>query len=100
MVVLGESEVDQGRDDNEENQAADSDTAERLAGVGKEVANSLGTELVVNKTHEGDTVSESLEGGNGVMEDDHGCNDEENVLEDTGEGKDKSGCFSDLICIR
>lgn len=97
MGVLQESEIDNCGDDDDENQATNADTTEGLAGVGEEVANSLSTKLVVDKTHKGDTVSESLEGGNGIVEDDHGGNNEEDILEDTGESENESGCFSNLI---
>lgn len=49
----------------------------------------LPTELVVDKTTERDAVAESLEKGDGIAEEKHGGENEKDVLEHTGEGKDE-----------
>lgn len=49
----------------------------------------VGTELVVDETAKSDGVTKELQRGNGVAEDEHGGDDEENVLQHTGEGKDE-----------
>jgi hypothetical protein len=56
----------------------------------------LGAELVVDKSAESDAVAESLEWRDGIEEDDHGCDDEEDILEDSREGENESGSFADL----
>ena len=57
----------------------------------------VGSELVVDEAAERNAVSEELEGGDGVAEDHHGGNDEEDVLEYTAEGHDKAGGSADLL---
>lgn len=56
----------------------------------------LSAELVVHKTTKRNSVTESLERGDGVLEEEHGGKDEENVLEYTGEGKDERGGLANL----
>lgn len=56
----------------------------------------LGTELVVAETGEGDRVAEVLLEGDGVHEDDKGGDDEKNVLENTGHGKDNGRSLANL----
>lgn len=56
----------------------------------------LSAELVVDETAKRDGVTESLERGDGVLEEEHGRKDEENVLEYTGEGKDERGGLANL----
>lgn len=50
----------------------------------------LASKLVVNETSKGDTVTKELHGRNGVAEDDHGCEDEEDILQHTRKSKDNS----------
>jgi hypothetical protein len=56
----------------------------------------VGSELVVDETAESDAVAEELERGDGVTEDEHGGEDEEDVLEDSGQGVDDGVCLSEL----
>lgn len=56
----------------------------------------LSTELVVDKTTERDAVTESLEQGDGIAEEEHGCENEENVLEDARESKDQRRGLANL----
>lgn len=69
---------------------------EREARIDKGGLDLLGTELVVAKTGEGDRVTEVLLEGDGVHEDDKGGDDEKNVLEDTGHGKDNGRSLANL----
>lgn len=57
----------------------------------------VGSKLVVDKAAERDTVSEELEGRNGVAEDHHGGDNEEDVLEYTAEGHDEARGSADLL---
>ena len=59
----------------------------------------LAAELVVDEAAEGDGVAEGLEAGDGVMEEDHAGDDEEDVLEDAGQGEDERGGFANLIFV-
>jgi len=56
----------------------------------------LATELVVDEAAERNGVTKSLEGCDGVLEQEHGRKDEENVLEYTREGENERGGFADL----
>jgi hypothetical protein len=59
----------------------------------------LSTELVVDKTTECDAVTESLEKGDGIAEEEHGGENEKDVLENTREGKDKGRGLANLrVC--
>lgn len=49
----------------------------------------LSTQLVVDKTAERDGVTKGLEEGDGVLEEEHGREDKENVLEHTGKREDE-----------
>jgi hypothetical protein len=53
------------------------------------ILESIGSELVVNESGKGDRVTEELQRCDGVVEDEHRGNNEENVLEDTTERKDE-----------
>lgn len=57
----------------------------------------VSSKLVVDKAAERNAVSEELKGRNGVAEDHHGCDDEENILEYTAESHDKAGGSADLL---
>lgn len=61
--------------------------------------NLIGSKLVVDEAAERNAVSEELEGRNGVAEDHHGCDDEEDVLEYTAEGHDEARGSTDLFDI-
>lgn len=83
-----------GNDTGEDNQLAESGAV--LAKLGPLHATGadsllqlLTTELVVDKTAERNAVTESLEKGDGVAEEEHRCENEENILEDTGESEDE-----------
>lgn len=69
---------------------------QREARIDKGGLDLLGTELVVAETGEGDRVAEVLLEGDGVHEDDKGGDDEENVLENTGHGKDNGRSLANL----
>jgi len=56
----------------------------------------LTTELVVDKTTESDRVTEELERGDWVVKDGHRSHHEQNILEDTREGKDEGRGLADL----
>ena len=56
----------------------------------------ISAKLVEHESDESDGVAKGLKARHGVEEDDHGGNDEEDVLEDAGKSKDKRGGFSDL----
>jgi len=56
----------------------------------------VSSELVVDETAEGDAVAEELEGSDWVAEDEHGGEDEEDILENTGESVDDGVCLSEL----
>lgn len=52
--------------------------------------------LVVDETAERNAVTEGLEARDGVLEDDHRREDEQNVLQHTGEGENKGRGLADL----
>jgi hypothetical protein len=64
--------------------------------VPKSVLDTFSTQLVVDKSSQGDGVSEKLKRGDWVSEDDHGRKDEEDILEDTSKREDDGGCFANL----
>lgn len=49
----------------------------------------LASKLVVDETTQSNAVTESLEKRDGVLEQEHGCEDEEDVLQHTGESEDE-----------
>jgi hypothetical protein len=57
---------------------------------------SIGSELVVDETAKSDRVTEELKRCNGVAEDEHRGNDEENVLENTAKRKNEGGGSANL----
>lgn len=59
----------------------------------------LSAELVVDETAKRDGVTESLERRDGVLEEEHGRKDKEDILEYTGEGKDERGGLADLEIV-
>lgn len=69
---------------------------QREARIDKGGLDLLGTELVVAETGEGDRVAEVLLEGDGVHEDDKGGDDEKDVLENTGHGKDNGRGLANL----
>lgn len=59
----------------------------------------LSSELVENETPKGNAVAESLEECDRILEQEHGGEDKENILENTREGKDERRGLADLrIC--
>jgi hypothetical protein len=56
----------------------------------------LRAELVVDETAERDGVAESLKRSDGVLEQEHGRKDEEDVLQYTGESEDERGGLANL----
>lgn len=54
------------------------------------------SELVVNHTNKSNRVTEELEGRNFGTPDDHGRNNEDDVLENTAESEDHGGSLADL----
>lgn len=56
----------------------------------------LSAELEIEKAAKCNAVANSLERSDGVMEEYHAGHDEENVFQDTGEGKDEGGGLADL----
>jgi hypothetical protein len=59
----------------------------------------LTTKLVVDKTAERNAVAESLEKSDGVAEQEHRCENEENVLEDTGQSEDEGRSLANLLFL-
>lgn len=57
----------------------------------------VGAELVVHQPGEGNGVAEELLASDGVVEQDHGCKDQEHILQDAGHGEDDGGRFADLV---
>ena len=53
-------------------------------------------ELIVKQTAKCDAVANGLERSNGIVKEYHACHDEENVLEDTRQGKGEGGGLADL----
>lgn len=74
-------------------------TKQLVPHLGQKVVDTVLSKLVVNQTTKGDGVSEGLERSNGVAEDDHRGNDEEDILENSGQSKDESGGFANLSRI-
>lgn len=56
-------------------------------------------ERVVEQAGEGDGVAKDLERGDGGAPDQDGDDDEEDVLEDAGQGHDEAGGFADLLMV-
>lgn len=89
-----EEEEEDEEDTTENNELSHSGVSDTVvcpgaAGTSSVVLELVGAELVVNETGESDRVTEELEGSNGVVEDEHRGNDEENVLEDTAKSEDE-----------
>jgi hypothetical protein len=59
----------------------------------------LTTKLVVDKTTERDAVAKSLEKSDRVAEQEHRCENEEDILEDTGQSEDKGRSFANLCFL-
>ena len=64
-----------------------------------EILHLLATELVVNQTAKSNTVSESLEQADRVVEQHNRGEDQEDVLEHTGQGEDQRRRLADLVAI-
>ena len=64
--------------------------------IGSKGLHLLGTKLVVNQTTQGDRVTDELLGSNGVTEDNHGGNNQKDILQDTSHGQDDSGSLANL----
>ena len=56
----------------------------------------IGSKLVVDKTIEGDRVTEELERCNGVAEDEHRGNNKKNILKDTAKRENERGGSANL----
>ena len=56
----------------------------------------LSAKLVVDQPSQGNAVTEHLEGRDWITENDHGCNNQENILENTAESVDERGSFANL----
>jgi hypothetical protein len=67
-----------------------------LSGLSDEVRKTFSTELVIDEAPESDRISDGLQRCDGVTEDNHGRNDEEDIFEDAGQRENQGGCFSDL----
>jgi hypothetical protein len=65
-------------------------------GTASVLLESISSELVVDETTESDRVTEELKGCNGIAEDEHRGNDEENILEDAAKGKNEGRGSADL----
>ena len=93
------SETTEQSEDNKDGEEDDRDATENGAAVAKVgplaaslagvALDGLSAKLVVNHATESDAVAEELGEGNLAAVDDHGSNDEQNVLEDTAEGEDE-----------
>lgn len=112
LVVLGgevggkTAEEDEDDEDGEtkDDELAQSGVARTVLGPGATAsANVLldlvGTELVVDETAEGNAVAKGLETGDGVAEDEHRGKDEEDILEDTGQGEDEGRGLANLQSV-
>lgn len=96
-----EQDEDDEDDETEDNHLAKSRVAGTVfspstATLAKVLLKLIGAKLVVDKTAEGNGVTEGLETGNGVLENHHGGEDEENILQHTGEGEDEGRGLADL----
>lgn len=109
LVVLGseagskaaEKDEDDEDDEAENNQLAQSGVAGAVfspstATLTKVLLELVGTELVVDETAESNAVTESLQTGDGVLENHHRGEDEQNILQHTGEGENKGRGLADL----
>lgn len=98
-------EEDEGeKDEADDDELASSRVADAVVGPGAlAVAHVLldlvGAKLVVDETAEGDAVAEELEGRDGVAENHHGGDNEEDILQDTAEGHDETGSLADLLRV-
>lgn len=96
-----EQQDDGDEDESDDNQLAGGRVTDAVVGPsalsGAHVFLDLvGTKLVVDEAAESDAVSEELERGDGVAEDHHGGDDEENVFQYTAEGHDEARGSADL----
>lgn len=93
----------------EENECDDGNTAKNGLAVAKVGPLATGltsitldrliAKLVVHHASKSDAVSKELETSNLSTPNDHGRNDEEDILEDTTEGEHKRRCLADLNTI-
>lgn len=68
----------------------------RQLGIAQAVLNSVGAELVPDQSAESDGIPEELQRCHRVLENDHGCDDQENILEHTRESEHNGGSFANL----
>lgn len=54
------------------------------------------TELIVSEAAEGNGEAEELDAGDGVVEEEHGCEDDHDVLENARQGENEGRGFADL----
>jgi hypothetical protein len=98
----GAKDEEHGDDDGGENHelAEDRPAVAKLlplhAALTKVFLELLAAKLVVNETAERNAVAKGLEESDGILEKEHGREDEENVLEHTGESKDERGGLANL----
>jgi len=59
----------------------------------------LTAKFVVDETTKCNAVSKGLKKRDGVLEEKHGCEDQENILEDAGESEDKGGGLANLRAV-
>ena len=102
---VARSERAQDHEHGHDDRGKDHQLAENGAGVAKllplhaalseVLLQLLAAELVENETTKRNAVTESLEKRDGILEEEHGCEDEENVLENTRERQDERGGLAD-----
>ena len=95
-----EDDGDENKDDNDElagSRAAGAVVSPSTLRRAHVLLNLVTSKLVVDKATERNAVSKELEGRNGVAEDHHGGDDEENVLQYTAESHDEAGGSADLL---
>lgn len=109
LVVLGSearSKTTEQHENNEDDEAendelADSGVARAVfspstATLTKVLLELIGTELVVDETTEGNAVTKGLETRDGVLEDHHRGENEQDILQHTGKREDQGGGLADL----
>ena len=95
------NEEEGGQDKGENNELPEGRVAGPVVSPGATSSTSIFlelvcSELVVYKTTEGDRVTEELQRRDGVAEDSHGGDDQQNIFEHSGESKDERRSPSDL----
>lgn len=83
-------------DDFSHGRACATKLSPRAVGLTNVLLELISAKLVVDKTSKGNGVTESLEQRDRIVEQEHGAEDEKNILEHAREGKDKGGGLSNL----